>query len=97
VGVIRFYPGPLPSEFGRDSGANFYLTRTQPTGWTGRGMRHDAYSEWNYPAGRRRLNGFVAYAGTRELRTGDHVTFRPRASGGPIRLDTEPETVPQRL
>lgn len=96
TGVIRFYPGPLPSEFPPPARANFALTRTQPTGWTGLGMRHDAYSEWDYTGGRRR-NGFVAYAGTREVRRGDSVTFRPRASGGPTRLETEPETVPQRL
>jgi hypothetical protein len=88
VGVIHFYPGPLPSQFGADTGANFYLTRTQPTGWTGQGMRHDAYSEWDYRAGHTRVNGFVAYVGTRELRVGDTVTFRPRTTAG---------TVPRRL
>ena len=82
VGVIRFYPGPLPPEFGTDSGANSYLARTTPTGWTGQGTRHDAYAEWDYRGGRRRLNGFVAYAGQQELRRGDTVQFRPRATGG---------------
>jgi hypothetical protein len=87
VGVIRFYPGPLPPQFGADSGANSYLTRTQPSGWTDLGTRHDAYSEWDYRAGHTRVNGFVAYAGTRELRAGDTVTFRPRAAGAvPRRL-----------
>jgi hypothetical protein len=89
VGVIRFYAGPLPSEFGADRGVNFYVTRTQPSGWTGQGMRHDAYSEWEYRAGRARLNGFVAYAGTREYRLGDTVSFRPRTTGA--------ATVPRRL
>jgi hypothetical protein len=91
VGVIRFYPGPLPSEFERTR-ANFGFTRTRPANWTGQGTRHDAYAEW-----RPGLNGFVAYAGTTELRRGDRVTFRPRTSSGPTRLDTEPEAVPQRL
>jgi hypothetical protein len=96
VGVIRFYPGPLPASFGRDTGANFYNRDAQPSGWTGQGTRHDAYAEWDYTGGRR-LNGFVAYAGTSELRAGDRVTFRPRTSAGPTRLETEPEAVPQRL
>ena len=90
--MIRFYPGPLPSEFGPEDGSHFRKADTQPTGWTGDGMRHDAYAEW-----RPGLNGFVAYAGTRELRAGDHVTFRPRTAGGPTRLETEPEAVPEPL
>jgi hypothetical protein len=97
TGVIRFYPGPIPPEFPLIGGASSSVTWTQPTGWTGQGMRHDAYSEWDYPGGRRRLNGFVAYAGTTELRSGDGVTFRPRTSTGPTRLDTEAEAVPQRI
>jgi hypothetical protein len=92
VGVIRFYPGPLPASFGPDTGANFYNRDAEPSGWTGQGTRHDAYAEW--APGR---NGFVAYAGTDELRAGDRVTFRPRSSGGPTRLESEPEAVPLRL
>jgi hypothetical protein len=80
VGVIRFYPGALAPEFGSDWGADSYITRTQPSGWTGQGTRHDAYSEWDYRRGRYR-NGFVAYAGMRELRRGDRVRFRARATG----------------
>jgi hypothetical protein len=72
VGVIRFYPGPLPSEFGADEGT-FHQTQQKPSGWTGKGTRHDAYSEWDA-----RRNGFVGYAGSTEVRQGDHVTFRPR-------------------
>jgi hypothetical protein len=76
VGVIRFYPGPLPAEFGPDrSGVDFYLTRTRPSVWTGSGTRHDCYSEWDTRTG---VNGLVAYAGTQELRVGSSVTFRPR-------------------
>jgi hypothetical protein len=100
VGVVRFYPGPLPPEFGPDRGANFYNNDDNPvppSGWTGQGTRHDAYAEWDYTADRRR-NGFVAYADTEELRAGDPVTFRPRGGGGgPRRLEAAPETVPQRL
>ena len=99
VGVIRFYPGPLPAAFGPDTGVNFYNNDTnpvRPSGWTGQGTRHDAYAEWDYTEGRRR-NGFVAYAGTNELRAGDRVTFRPRTTAGPTRLEAEPEAVPQRL
>jgi hypothetical protein len=74
VGVIRFYPGALPPEFGpEESGKAFYHTKTKPTGWTGAGTRHDAYSEWDASH-----NGFVGYAGSSELRDGDRVTFRPR-------------------
>jgi len=80
AGVIRFYPGPLPSQFGPDnSGQHFYHSLTQPAGWTGRGTRHDAYSQWDatrHPA----LNGFVGYAGSTEVRAGDTVTFRPRTT-----------------
>lgn len=75
VGVIRFYPGPLPREFGTEGSANFYLTWTQPAGWNGGGTRHDCYSEWNTATG---ANGLVAYAGSDELRTGSPVPFRPR-------------------
>jgi hypothetical protein len=75
VGVIRFYPGALPPEFGKeDPDQAFYHTKTTPTGWTGAGTRHDAYSEWD-----RSHNGFVGYAGSTEVREGDPVTFRPRA------------------
>jgi hypothetical protein len=76
VGVARFYPGPLPAEFGPDqSGVHFFLTRQRPAVWTGEGTRHDCYSEWDTGTGR---NGLVAYAGTRELRAGSMVAFRPR-------------------
>lgn len=76
VGVIRFYPGALPPEFGPEiAGQNFYSAHSTPTGWTGAGTRHDAYSEWD-----RRRNGFVGYAGSTEVREGDRVTFRPRAT-----------------
>jgi hypothetical protein len=92
TGVIRFYPGPIPPEFPLPSGATSSVTWTQPSGWTGQGIRHDAYSEW-----RPGFNGFVAYAGSTELRRGDAVTFRPRATAGPTRLEAEPEAVPQRL
>lgn len=79
VGVIRFYPGPLPSQFGAETpGKNFYHTHEQPSGWTGKGTRHDAYSEWDTKR-QPPLNGFVGYAGTTELRRGDPVKFRPRA------------------
>jgi hypothetical protein len=80
TGVIRFYPGPLPPEFGEDSGIHYYQTRSKPSGWTGQGARHDAYSEWDYSGGQKRLNGFVAYAGTTEVRKGDRVQFRARAA-----------------
>ena len=96
TGVIRFYPGPLAPEFPLVGGANSSVTWTRPSGWTGQGMRHDAYSEWDYRAGHPRLNGFVAYAGTTELRRGDRVTFRLRTSG-PTRLGTDADAVPQRL
>jgi hypothetical protein len=78
TGVIRFYPGPLPSEFGaEDPNVHFYITRTRPSVWTGAGTRHDCYSEWDTGRGR---NGLVAYAGSTELRAGDTVTFRPRSA-----------------
>jgi hypothetical protein len=36
VGQARFYPGPLPSQFGADSpGVDSYITRQRPDGWTG--------------------------------------------------------------
>ena len=92
TGVIRFYPGPPPPQFPLTGGATSSVTWTQPSGWTGQGVRHDAYSEW-----RPGFNGFVAYAGTTELRRGDAVTFRPRTTPGPRRLGTEPESVPRRL
>jgi hypothetical protein len=92
TGVIRFYPGPIPPEFPLPGGATSSVTWSQPSGWSGQGMRHDAYSEW-----RPGSNGFVAYAGTTEIRRGDVVTFRARTSAGPRRLGAEPETVPQRL
>ena len=94
VGVIRFYPGRLPPEFGTDSGANFYLATTTPSGWTGQGTRHDAYAEWDYTGGHRRLNGFVAYAGQQELRRGDTVQFRPRTTGATGRQSSAEAGIP---
>jgi hypothetical protein len=74
TGIIRFYPGPLPPELGpEEPGKSFYHTKNQPTGWTGKGTRHDAYAEWSP-----KHNGFVGYAGLTEVRAGDKVTFRPR-------------------
>ena len=75
AGVIRFYPGPLPPEFGADTGVSFYVTWARPSSWTGAGTRHDCYSEWNTTAG---VNRFVGYAGGDEVRTGSPVEFRPR-------------------
>jgi hypothetical protein len=78
TGVARFYPGPLPAEFGSErAGADFYVTGNRPAGWTGAGSRHDCYGEWDTARGR---NGLVAYAGSDELRRGTPVRFRPRAS-----------------
>jgi hypothetical protein len=84
VGQARFYPGPLPPEFGTESpGVHSYITRTRPAGWTGAGARHDCYAEW----GRRtsgRFRGLVAFAGTTEYRAGDRVTdAQPRPSFTP--------------
>jgi hypothetical protein len=79
VGVIRFYPGPLPPEFGPDlPGHHFYESPAQPLVWTGGGTRHDCYSKWDNQRG---VNGLVAYAGTKMLRRGSRVKFRPRSNG----------------
>lgn len=71
-GVVRFYPGPLPSQF--SGGRN--QTWERPDGWAGGGMRHDCYAEWDRRPGRRPKLGLVAFAGTQEYRAGDAVTPR---------------------
>jgi hypothetical protein len=76
IGIVRFYPGPLPPQF---TGTN-RQTYVMPDGWTGTGARHDCYAEWDSRPGRARRLGLVAFAGTREFRAGDPVTgfgFRP--------------------
>jgi hypothetical protein len=88
VGQARFYPGPLPSQFGADSpGVDSYITRQRPDGWTGAGTRHDCYAEWGSRPGGARYRGLVAFSGWREYRAGDTVNdSRPRPSfapGGP--------------
>jgi hypothetical protein len=73
VGQARFYPGPLPPQFGtEDPGVHSYITRTRPDGWTGAGTRHDCYAEWGRRGGNR-YRGLVAYAGSFEYRAGDTV------------------------
>lgn len=75
VGVIRFYPGALPSQFGaEDPSTHFYTTDRRPDGWTGAGTRHDCYSQWDDRRGQRHFNGLVAYDGNDEIRAGDRVT-----------------------
>jgi hypothetical protein len=85
VGQARFYPGPLPQEFGTDTGVDSYIARSRPNGWTGAGARHDCYAEWGRRSGAR-YRGLVAYAGSREYRAGDTVNdsrSRPSFSPGP--------------
>lgn len=86
VGQARFYPGPLPSQFGTESASvDSYITRTRPDGWTGAGARHDCYAEWGRRGGAR-YRGLVAFGGSREYRAGDSVTDRrgrPSFAPGP--------------
>ena len=52
VGQARFYPGPLPPQFGTESpSVDSYITRQRPDGWTGAGTRHDCYAEWSRRSG----------------------------------------------
>ena len=52
VGQARFYPGPLPPQFGTESASiDSYITRTRPDGWTGAGTRHDCYASGAVAAG----------------------------------------------
>jgi hypothetical protein len=85
VGQARFYPGPLPPQFGTDDpGIHSYITRTRPDGWTGAGARHDCYAEWGTRPGGARYRGLVAYAGSFEYRAADTVNdARPRPSFTP--------------
>ncbi len=85
VGQARFYPGPLPPEFGPESPTvDSYLARSRPTGWTGAGARHDCYAEWGRRSTGARYRGLVAFAGTTEYRAGDTVSdSRPRPSFTP--------------
>ena len=85
VGQARFYPGPLPPQFGTDNPtADFYFTRQRPDGWTGAGTRHDCYAEWGRRSGGARYRGLVAFAGRDEFRAGDTVNdSRPRPSFTP--------------
>jgi hypothetical protein len=69
LGVARFYPGPLPPQFGAELPSS---ARTRPDGWTGAGTRHDCYAEWGRRGGQR-YRGLVAYAGWREYRAGEPV------------------------
>ena len=84
VGQARFYPGPLPPQFGtEDPTIHSYITRTRPAGWTGAGTRHDCYAEWGRRSGAR-YRGLVAYGGSFEYRAGDTVNdARPRPSFRP--------------
>jgi hypothetical protein len=83
VGQARFYPGPLPPQFGTETAnVDSYIARTRPDGWTGAGTRHDCYAEWGRRSGAR-YRGLVAFAGWREYRAGDTVNdSRPRPSFG---------------
>jgi hypothetical protein len=85
VGQARFYPGPLPPQFGAESaGVDSYITRQRPDGWTGAGTRHDCYAEWGRRSGGARYRGLVAVAGRDESRAGDTVSdSRPRPSFAP--------------
>jgi hypothetical protein len=85
VGVIRFYPGPLPAQFGTESPTtHFYTTQQRPDGWTGAGTRHDCYSQWDDAPGHRHFAGLVAVAGNTEWRAGAVVNdSTPRPQIGP--------------
>ena len=84
AGQARFYPGPLPRQFGTESPTvDSYISWNRPDGWTGAGTRHDCYAEWGRRSGAR-FRGLVAFAGWREYRAGDTVTdSRPRPSFAP--------------
>jgi hypothetical protein len=45
LGVVAFYPGPLPPEFGRGTaGTHHYKTARRPASWNGHGQRHNCFS-----------------------------------------------------
>ena len=72
TGVVAFYEGPLPPEFGPyERGTHFYNThRSTVTGWVGIGTRHDVIAEWDDRPGHPQYNHLQAWAGSREIRRG---------------------------
>ncbi|HYI20522.1 MAG TPA: hypothetical protein VD836_17540 [Solirubrobacteraceae bacterium] len=50
LGVVAFYPGPLPPEFGPEAaGTHHYMSDTRPASWNGHGQRHNCFSVTQNP------------------------------------------------
>jgi hypothetical protein len=71
-GIVCFYEGPLPPEFGMDNGADYFpQISNQPTGWTGRGTPHSVTFTWDRRTGRPPSDCLVANAGGNITQVGD--------------------------
>lgn len=70
-GIVKFYEGPLPSEFGRyEPGTHAYNTYDRPAIWNGTGTRHHIHIAWDNRPGHPHYNRLVAIAGNTIIRRG---------------------------
>jgi hypothetical protein len=64
-GIVKFYPGPLPPEFGPyQPGQHFYMDfDSRPSGWDGTGTRRRIVAVWDERPGHPPVNRLQAFNG----------------------------------